>query len=165
MSEPRAFEVILDDRFESKPPLAERTSVARRPSSTTMLRITTKHPRFDHSIHCNIWRWCTHEEPRVSVHMSWNFGLIQYVNRMIRNRLPRVMKHCSPSGRRNHGRHLKRLLDTWEWNGSTSGPTAWQIYDDYDDAFGLAFQQGNHTMISLCMRIFCHPVHHVTDVI
>jgi len=27
-------------------------------------------------------------------------------------------------------RTLKRLLDTWERNGSTSGPTTWQIYDD-----------------------------------
>jgi hypothetical protein len=26
--------------------------------------------------------------------------------------LPRVMKHYSPTGRRNHGRPLKRLLDT-----------------------------------------------------
>ena len=29
---------------------------------------------------------------------------IQHVNRMPRNRLPRVMKHYSPTGRRNHGR-------------------------------------------------------------
>jgi hypothetical protein len=36
----------------------------------------------------------------------------QNVNRMPRNRLPRVMKHYSPTGRRNHGRPLKRLLDT-----------------------------------------------------
>jgi len=36
---------------------------------------------------------------------SWT----QHVNR---NRLPRVMKYYSPIGRRNHGRHLKRLLDT-----------------------------------------------------
>ena len=36
---------------------------------------------------------------------------IQHVNRMPRNRLPRVMKHYSPTGRRNHGRPLKRLLD------------------------------------------------------
>jgi len=37
-----------------------------------------------------------------------------HVNRMPRrsNRLPRVMKHYSPTGRRNHGRPLKRLLDT-----------------------------------------------------
>jgi len=37
---------------------------------------------------------------------SW----IQHVNRMPRNRLPRVMKHYCPTGRRNHGRLLKRLL-------------------------------------------------------
>jgi len=39
---------------------------------------------------------------------SW----IQHVNRMPRNRLPRVIKHYSSTGRRNHGRPLKRLLDT-----------------------------------------------------
>jgi hypothetical protein len=39
---------------------------------------------------------------------SW----IQHVNSMRRNRLPRVMKHYNPTGRRNHGRPLKRLLDT-----------------------------------------------------
>ena len=38
---------------------------------------------------------------------SW----IQHVNRMPRNRLPMVIKYYSPTGRRNHGRHLKRLLD------------------------------------------------------
>jgi hypothetical protein len=37
---------------------------------------------------------------------------IQHVNRMPHNRLSRVIKHCSPTGRRNHGRPLKRLLDT-----------------------------------------------------
>jgi len=54
---------------------------------------------------------------------------------MPRNRLPRVMKDYSPNGRRNHDRPLNRLLDTWDRNGSTSGPTAWQIYydDDNDD--------------------------------
>jgi hypothetical protein len=26
------------------------------------------------------------------------------------------MKHYSPSGRRNHGRPLKRLLDKWDRN-------------------------------------------------
>jgi len=62
-------------------------------------------------------------------------GLGNTVNRMPRNRLPRVMKHCSPTGRRNHGRPLKRLLDTWDLNRSTSGPTPWQIYDD-DELWG-----------------------------
>jgi len=53
---------------------------------------------------------------------------------MPRNRLPRVMKHYSPTGRRNHGRPLKILLNTWDRNGSTSGPIPRQIHDDdYDD--------------------------------
>jgi hypothetical protein len=37
---------------------------------------------------------------------------IQHVNRMPRDRLTRIMKHYSPTGRRNRGRPLKRLLDT-----------------------------------------------------
>jgi len=37
---------------------------------------------------------------------------IHHVNRMPRNRLPRVMKQYFPSGRRNNGRPLKRLVDT-----------------------------------------------------
>ena len=28
---------------------------------------------------------------------------------------------------------MKRLLDTWDRNGSTSGLTPWRIYDDDDD--------------------------------
>ena len=28
----------------------------------------------------------------------------------------------------NHSRSLKRILDTWDRNGSTSGPTPWQIW-------------------------------------
>jgi hypothetical protein len=39
---------------------------------------------------------------------SW----IQHVNRMPRNRLPRVMKQYCPTGRRNRGRPLKRLVNT-----------------------------------------------------
>ena len=39
---------------------------------------------------------------------SW----IQHVNRMPRNRLPRVMKQYCPVGRRNHGRPLKRVMGT-----------------------------------------------------
>jgi len=56
----------------------------------------------------------------------WNIkrSWIQHVNRMSRNRLPRIMKHSSPTGRRNRGRPFKRLLDTSDWNGATSGPTA-----------------------------------------
>jgi hypothetical protein len=44
--------------------------------------------------------------------LEYKRNWIQHVNRMLRNRLPRVMKHFSPTGRRNHGRPLKRLLGT-----------------------------------------------------
>ena len=69
--------------------------------------------------------------------MEYKRNWIQHVNRMPRNRLPRVMKHYSSTGRRNYGRHLKRLLGTWDRNGSTSGPTPWQIYDDEDDIYSF----------------------------
>jgi len=58
---------------------------------------------------------------------------IHNVNRMPRNRLPRVMKQYSPTGRRNNGRPLKRFLDAWGRKGSTSGPTPWKTDDDDDD--------------------------------
>ena len=38
--------------------------------------------------------------------LEYKRNWIQHVNRMSRNRLPRVMKHYSPTGRRNHGRPL-----------------------------------------------------------
>jgi len=44
--------------------------------------------------------------------LEYKRNWIQHVNRMPRNRLPRVMERYSPTGRRNHGRPLKRLLDT-----------------------------------------------------
>jgi hypothetical protein len=61
--------------------------------------------------------------------LEYNGNWIQHVNRIPHNRLPRVMKHYSPIGRWNHGRPLKRLPDTWDRDGSTSGPTPWQIHD------------------------------------
>ena len=65
--------------------------------------------------------------------LEYKRNWIQHVNRMPRNNLPRVMKHCSPPGRRNHGSPLRWLLDTWDRNRSTSGPTPWKIYGDDDD--------------------------------
>jgi len=44
--------------------------------------------------------------------MEYKGNWIQHVNRMPRNRLPRVRKHCSQAGRSIHGIPLKRLLDT-----------------------------------------------------
>ena len=65
--------------------------------------------------------------------LEYKRNWIQHINRMPRNRLPRVMKRYCLTGRRNHGRPLKGLLDTWDRKGSESGPTPWQIYDDDDD--------------------------------
>jgi len=44
--------------------------------------------------------------------LEYKRNWVQHVNRMPRNRLPMVMKRYSPTGRRNHGRPFKRLLDT-----------------------------------------------------
>jgi hypothetical protein len=44
--------------------------------------------------------------------LEYKRNWIQHVNIMPRKRLPRVMKHYSPTGRMNHGRPSKRLLDT-----------------------------------------------------
>jgi hypothetical protein len=44
--------------------------------------------------------------------LEYKRNWIQQANRMLRNRLSRVMKHYATTGRRNHGRTLKRLLDT-----------------------------------------------------
>ena len=44
--------------------------------------------------------------------LEYKRNWIQHVNRMPRNRLPRVMKQYCPTCRRKHGRTLKRLLDT-----------------------------------------------------
>jgi len=62
---------------------------------------------------------------------------------MPRNRLPRVIKYYSATGRRNHGRTLNRLLDTSDWNRSTSGPNPSQIYDDDDDTFNSQMSRIN----------------------
>jgi len=56
---------------------------------------------------------------------GWLLGRIGY---SITPHLPRVMKHYCPTGRRNLGRPLKRLLDTWDRNGPTSGPAPWKIW-------------------------------------
>jgi hypothetical protein len=45
--------------------------------------------------------------------LEYKRNWIQHVNRMPRKRLPRVMKHYSPTGRRNHGRPLKRSSRSW----------------------------------------------------
>jgi hypothetical protein len=44
--------------------------------------------------------------------LEYKRNWLQHVNRKPRNRLPRIMRHYSPTGRGNHGRSLKRLLET-----------------------------------------------------
>jgi ferredoxin-thioredoxin reductase catalytic subunit len=63
--------------------------------------------------------------------------------------------NCSPTGRRNHGRPLKRLLDTWDRNGSTSGPTPWQIYDDDDDDDDDYINPAIYTKHELKETLYC----------
>jgi hypothetical protein len=54
---------------------------------------------------------------------SW----IQHLSRMTRNSLPGVMKHYSPTGRRNHGRPLKRF-----WIRETgTGQQVAQLHERY----------------------------------
>jgi hypothetical protein len=50
--------------------------------------------------------------PIVDKLLEFKRNWIQHVNRMPRNKLPRIMKHYSPTGRRNYGRPMKRLPDT-----------------------------------------------------
>jgi hypothetical protein len=65
------------------------------------------------------------------------------------------MKRYSPTGRRNHGRPVKRLLDTWDRNGPTSGPTPWQKYDDDDELdYDVAVHKQQARFIS--SRSPCH---------
>ena len=43
--------------------------------------------------------------------LEYKRNWIQHVSRIPRNKLPRLMKHYSPIGRRSHGKLLKRLMD------------------------------------------------------
>jgi len=54
----------------------------------------------------------THSGEILTISKSHGKKPEKHVNRMPRNRLHRVMKCYSPTGRRNPGRSLKRLLDT-----------------------------------------------------
>jgi hypothetical protein len=49
---------------------------------------------------------------------------LQHINSMPHNRLLRILNNCRPTGRRNQGRLLNRLLKVRDQNGSTNGSTA-----------------------------------------
>jgi len=71
---------------------------------------------------------------------------------MPHNKLPRVIKHYSLTGRRKPGRPLKRLPDTWDRNGSTIGPTPWPIYNNDDITFPHSswISKANKYLLKLC---------------
>jgi len=92
--------------------------------------------------------------------LEYKRNWIQHVNRISCNRLPRVMKCYSPIGRRNHDRPLKRLLDTWDRNGSTSDPTPWQMYDDDDDVGGgLTYCSRSKPLLVFIFQINVFPTY------
>jgi hypothetical protein len=76
--------------------------------------------------------------------LEYKRNWIQHVNRMPRNRLPRVMKHYFPTGRRNYGRSSKTLLDTWDQNGSTSGPNMMMMMIQYISALKSRIKEHLH---------------------
>ena len=105
-----------------------KASDARRITATEMkyMRRTAGYTWTDYETHAQIAKELK-ITPILDKLLEYKRSWIQHVNRMPRNRLPRVMKHYSPTARRNHGRPLKRLLDTWDRNGSTSGPSPWHM--------------------------------------
>ena len=75
------------------------------------MRRTAGYPRTDYKTNTQIAN-----ELRITqilgILLEYKRNWIQHVNRMPRNRLPRVIKHYSPTVRRNHGRLPKRFLGT-----------------------------------------------------
>jgi hypothetical protein len=75
-----------------------------------------------------VWTWTDYKtNGQIAKELKITPILDKHVNRIPRNRLPKVMKHYFPTGRRNHGRALKRLLDAWDRNKSTGG----KLHDRY----------------------------------
>jgi hypothetical protein len=63
-------------------------------------------------------------DPRLRPRGHWNRSRIE---------LPKIIKYYRPKARRNQQRPLKKLLNVWDRNVSTSDRTAWQLDDDDDD--------------------------------
>ena len=57
--------------------------------------------------------------PALEKLLEYKINGMQHVNRMPRNRLPRVMKYYSPTGRRNDGQQVAQLHDIWWWRMSS----------------------------------------------
>jgi hypothetical protein len=50
-------------------------------------------------------------EPAIGKILKYKNNWIQHVNRMQRDRIPKLLKNHKPLGRRNRGRPMKILLD------------------------------------------------------
>jgi len=89
-----------------------KASDARRLTAAEMkyMRRTAGYTWTDHKINAQIAKELN-ITPSLDKLLEYKRSWIQHVNRMSRNRLPRVMRHYSPTGGRNHGKPLKRLLD------------------------------------------------------
>jgi hypothetical protein len=83
-----------------------------------LLRITAAEMRRTAGYTCTDYKTNTQNTKELKITLildkllEYKRNWMKHVNRMPHNRLPKVMKHYSPTGRRNHGRLLKRLLDT-----------------------------------------------------
>ena len=88
-------------------------SDARRITAAEMkcTRITARYTWTDYRTNAQIAKELK-QTPILDKLLEYKRSWIKHVNRMPQNRLPRIMKHYYPTGRRNHGRPLKRLLDT-----------------------------------------------------
>jgi len=75
------------------------------------MRITAGYTWTDHKTNTQITKELK-ITPILDKSLEYKRNWIQHVNRMPHNRLARVMKHYSATGRRNYGGPLKRLLDT-----------------------------------------------------
>ena len=75
------------------------------------MRRTAGYTRTDHKTNAQIAKELK-ITPILDKMLEYKRNWIQHVNRMPRNKLPRVMKHYSATGRRSYGRPLKRFMDT-----------------------------------------------------
>jgi hypothetical protein len=84
----------------------------RRITATEMkyMRITAGYTWTDHKTNTEIAKELN-ITPVLDKIQDYKRNWIQRVNRMPRNRLPRLIKNYTPKGGRNQGRPLKRLLD------------------------------------------------------
>jgi len=74
------------------------------------MRITAGYTWTDHKTNTRIAKELK-ITPILNKLQEYKRNWIHHVARMPSNRLPKVMKQYFPTGRRNHGRPLKRLLD------------------------------------------------------